>query len=123
MPDISKIEARDVTGDYNIDDGIDVTGKKPVKITIDESEYTVDSWRQMLISFLNDLWKKDSRSLEIVKGDDRLNNMLFNAKRSLAELDNGMDIETNYSAAVILAIIAKISELCDITDQVSYMLK
>lgn len=77
----------------------------------------------MLISFLNDLWKKDSRSLEIVKGDDRLNNMLFNAKRSLAELDNGMDIETNYSAAVILAIIAKISELCDITDQVSYMLK
>lgn len=45
MPDISKIEARDVTGDYNIDDGIDVTGKKPVKITIDESEYTVDSWR------------------------------------------------------------------------------
>lgn len=123
MPDISEVEANEVTGDYNIDDSIDVTGKKPAKITIDESEYTVDSWRQMLVSFLNDIWNKDSRSLEIVKGDDQLNNMLFNVQRAPAKLDNGMDIETNYSAAVILAIIAKISELCDITDQVSYTLK
>lgn len=123
MPDISEVEFKDVTGDYNINDSIDVTGKKPIKIAIDESEYTVDSWRQMLVSFLNDIWNKDSRSLEIVKGDEQLNNMLFNAQRAPAKLDNGMNIETNYSANVILAIIAKISELCDITDQVSYTLK
>lgn len=123
MPNISEVEAKEITGEYNIDDSIDVTGKKPTKITIDENEYTVDSWRQMLISFLNDIWNKDSRSLEIVKSDEQLNNMLFNVRQSSAKLDNGMDIETNYSATVILAIIAKISELCDITNQVSYTVK
>lgn len=123
MPDISEVEANDVTGDYNINDSIDVTGKKPAKIVIDESEYAVDSWRQMLVSFLNDIWNKDSRSLEIVKDDGQLNNMLFNSQRAPLKLDNGMNIETNYSATVILAIIAKISELCDITDKVNYTLK
>ena len=123
MPDISEVEAKNVTGDYNINDSIDVTGKKPAKITIDDNEYTVDSWRQMLISFLNDIWNKDSHSLEIVKDDAQLNNMLFNVQRAPAMLENGMNIETNYSATVILAIIVKISELCDITDQVSFTLK
>lgn len=124
MPDIGEVEVTDVTGEYNIDDGIVVTGKKPVKITIDASEYTVDSWRQMLISFLNVLWNKDSRSLEIIKGDDQLKKKLFESKkRRPAKLDNGMEIETNHSANDILAIIARISELCDITDQVSYTLR
>lgn len=124
MPDIGEVEVTDVTGEYNIDDGIDVTGKKPVKITIDKNEYIVDSWRQMLVSFLNDIWNKDSRSFEIVKDDDQLNNLLFKSKKlSPLKLGNGMEIETNYSANVILAMIAKISELCDITDQVSYTLR
>lgn len=123
MPDISEVEAKDVTGDYNINDSIDVTGKKPAKIVIDESEYVVDSWRQMLITFLNDIWKKDSRTFEIIKNDDQLNKKLFTAQRAPISLENGMIIGTNYSATTILAIIAKISELCDITNKVNYTLK
>lgn len=123
MPDIRDIEAREVTGDYNIADNIDVTGEKPFRIMIDDSNYSVDSWRQMLISFLNDIWNKDSLSFEIIKNDDQLNKMLFNVHRRPAKLENGMNVETNYSATVILAIIAKIAKLCDITDQVNYSLK
>ncbi len=123
LPNIQSIKAKEINGEYNIADTIDVTGKKPLRISIDKNEYSVDSWRQMLKVFLNDLWNKDSRSFEIIKNDNQLNKMLFNVQRNPAKLENGMSIETNYSATVILAIIAKVSDLCEITDQVSYTLK
>lgn len=49
--------------------------------------------------------------------------MLFRTGNTPEKLENGTMIETNFSATVILAIIAKISEICDITDQVSYAVK
>lgn len=49
--------------------------------------------------------------------------MLFNSARNPEKLDNGMIIETNFSSMVIVAIIARVSEICNIADQVSYTIK
>lgn len=124
MPNIKEVSEREITGEYTIDQTVNVTGTKPILITISENEYPVKSWRQMLVTFLNDIWNKDSHNYELIKGNKQLGRMLFrkNFLHSV-KLENGVNIETNFSATVILAIIAKISEICDITDQVSYTVK
>lgn len=43
--------------------------------------------------------------------------------RRSAKLENSINIENNFSVTFILSIIAKILEICDITDQVSYTVK
>lgn len=123
MPDIKEVSEEEITGEYTIDQTIDVTGKKPVQITISENEYPVKTWRQMLVTFLNEIWDKDSLNFELIKENNQIGRMLFRVNRNPEKLENGAVIETNFSATVILAIIAKISEICDITDQVSYAVK
>lgn len=100
-----------------------MTGKTPVQITINENEYPVKTWKQMLKIFLNDLWNRDSLNYDRIKENNQISRMLFRPHISPATLENGTVIETNFSASVILAIITKISEICDITDQVSYTVK
>lgn len=123
MPDIKKISKEEVTREYTIDQSPDVTGKKPVQITISENEYPVKTWRQMLITFLNDIWNKDSLNFDRIKENHQLSRMLFRPRNAPEKLENGTIVETNFSATVILAIITKISEICDIADQVSYAVK
>lgn len=124
MPNIKEVSEREITGEYTIDQTVNVTGTKPILITISENEYPVKSWRQMLVTFLNYIWNKDSHNYDLIKGNKQLGRMLFrNNLRHPVKLENGVNIETNFSATVILAIIAKISEICDITDQVSYTVK
>lgn len=123
MPDIKKISKEEITREYTIDQSPDVTGKKPVQITISENEYPVKTWRQMLITFLNDIWNKDSLNFDRIKENHQLSRMLFRPRNAPEKLENGTIVETNFSATVILAIITKISEICDIADQVSYAVK
>ena len=124
MPDIKEVSEREITGEYTIDQTVNVTGTKPILITISEKEYPVKSWRQMLITFLNDIWNKDSHNYELIKKNAQLGQTLFNKNlRNSAKLENGINIETNFSASYIVDIIAKISKICDITDQVSYTVK
>jgi hypothetical protein len=123
MPDIKEVDEEAVTGEYTIDQTTDVTGKKPVQITISEHEYPVKTWRQMLVAFLNDIWNKDSLNFDRIKENRQLSRMLFRPGNGPKKLENGTVIESNFSATVILSIIAKISEICDITDQVSYAVK
>lgn len=123
MPDIKEVDEEAVTGEYTIDQTTDVTGKKPVQITISEHEYPVKTWRQMLVEFLNDIWNKDSLNFDRIKENRQLSRMLFRPGNAPEKLENGTVVETNFSATVILAIIAKISEICDIADQVSYAVK
>ena len=124
MPNIKEVSEREITGEYTIDQTVNVTGTKPILITISENEYPVKSWRQMLVTFLNYIWNKDSHNYDLIKGNKQLGRMLFrNNFHHPVKLENGVNIETNFSATVILAIIAKISEICDITDQVSYTVK
>ena len=77
----------------------------------------------MLVTFLNDIWNKDSLNFDRIKENRQLSRMLFRPGNEPEKLENGTVVETNFSATVILAIIAKISEICDITDQVSYAVK
>lgn len=123
MPHIKEISEEEVAGEYTIDQTTDVTGKKPVQITISGNEHPVKTWRQMLVIFLNDIWNKDSLNFDRIKENRQLSRMLFRTGNTPEKLENGTMIETNFSATVILAIIAKISEICDITDQVSYAVK
>ena len=62
-------------------------------------------------------------NFEHVKNNDQVGRMLFNSARNPEKLDNGMIIETNFSSMVIVAIIARVSEICNIADQVSYTIK
>lgn len=123
MPDIKELDTTEVVGEYLINDSVDVTGKKPSHISIDGQEYSVSSWRQMLVTFLNNIWNIDSLNFDRIKENEQLNRMLFKVTRAPVMLDNGMVIETNFSAAVILAIIAKIAAICDLTNDVSYTVK
>ena len=120
---VDTIQVEDVTGEHAIIESIDITGKKPTRLTINGEDISLDSWRKMLISFMEYIWRLDSRNYEKIKGESSLNKMLFTSQRVPEMLDNGTKIETNFSANVILALISKIAEICDIADEVSYTIK
>ena len=120
---VDTLQVESITGEHAITESIDITGKKPTRLTINDEDIPLDSWRKMLISFMEYIWRLDSRNYEKIKGDSSLNKMLFASQRSPEILDNGTSIETNFSANVILALISKIAEICDIADEVSYTIK
>lgn len=120
---VDTLQVESMTGEHAITESIDITGKKPTRLTINGEDIPLDSWRKMLISFMEYIWRLDSRNYEKIKGDSSLNKMLFASQRSPEILDNGTSIETNFSANVILALISKIAEICDIADEVSYTIK
>lgn len=120
---VDTFQAEDISGEHTITESIDITGKKPTRLTISDEDIPLDSWRKMLISFMEYIWRLDSRNYEKIKGDSSLNKMLFASQRVPEILDNGTSIETNFSANVVLALISKIAEICDIADEVSYTIK
>ncbi|WP_010499752.1 hypothetical protein [Ligilactobacillus acidipiscis] len=46
MPNIKEVNEEEITGEYTIDQTVDVTGKAPVQITINENEYPVKTWKK-----------------------------------------------------------------------------
>ena len=118
-----KVEVKEIAGEHSITESIDVTGKKPTFITINGEDFGIDSWRKMLITFMEYIWRIDSRNYDKIRSDRSLDKMLFISARVPVKLNNGYNIETNFSASVILAIVSKISEICDIADQVTYTVK
>ncbi len=120
---VDTLQIESMTGEHVITESIDITVKKPTRLTINDEDIPLDSWRKMLISFMEYIWRLDSRNYEKIKGDSSLNKMLFASQRSPEILDNGTSIETNFSANVVLALISKIAEIFDIADEVSYTIK
>ena len=120
---VDTLQVESMTGEHVITESIDITGKKPTRLTINDEDIPLDSWRKMLISFMEYIWRLDSRNYEKIKDDSSLNKMLFASQRSPEILDNGTSIETNFSANMVLALISKIAEICDIVDEVSYTIK
>lgn len=120
---VDTLQVADIAGEHAITESIDITGKKPTRLTINDEDISLDSWRKMLISFMEYIWRLDSRNYEKIKGDSSLNKMLFASQRAPEILDNGTSIETNFSANVVLALISKIAEICDIADEVAYTIK
>ena len=122
-PDIKSEEAEDIAGEHTINEEVDVTGKKPVRITLNDRDYSIDSWSSALVIFLNYVWAIDSRNFEKIRQDDSLDMNLFSLFTRPAVLANNIRVETNHSATTIIAIISKIADLCDISDQVKYTIK
>lgn len=120
---VDTLQVESMTGEHVITESIDITGKKPTRLTINDEDIPLDSWCKMLISFMEYIWRLDSRNYEKIKDDSSLNKMLFASQRSPEILDNGTSIETNFSANMVLALISKIAEICDIVDEVSYTIK
>ncbi|WP_348635853.1 DUF262 domain-containing protein [Lactobacillus sp. ESL0680] len=112
-----------LAGEYNLTDEVNITGRKPASLTINGVSYPVTSWRAALVTVLNYLWDEDSSNLTQIKQEPSLQKKLFSSLRSPSVLKNGLQIETNYSARDILAIMAKVAEVSGITDQVSYTIK
>ena len=110
-------------GEHLISEELDVTGMKPIRLTIQEHDFVVKSWTSCLVIFLNYVWKNDSETYNLIKKDSSVGNMLFSNFRSPKILENGEKIDTNFSANVIAALLAKMSEICGITDEVSYTIK
>ena len=113
----------DNSGEHLINEELDVTGIKPIRLTIQDNDFKATSWTSCLVIFLNYVWKNDSETYDRIKKDSSVGNMLFSNFRSPKVLENGEKIDTNFSANVIAALLAKMTEICGITDEVSYTIK
>lgn len=113
----------DNSGEHLINEELDVTGTKPIRLTIQDNDFKATSWTSCLVIFLNYVWKNDSETYDRIKKDSSVGNMLFSNFRSPKVLENGEKIDTNFSANVIAALLAKMAEICGITDEVSYTIK
>ena len=115
--------AIDISGEHPIDEELDVTGMKPIRLTIQNNDLPVSSWANCLVVFLDYVWENDSETYDRIKNDSSVGNMIFSKFRSPKTLKNGEKIETNFAANVIAALLAKMSEICGIADEVSYTVK
>lgn len=113
----------DYSGEHSIDEELDVTGTKPVCLTIQDHDFSVNSWKDCLVVFLNYIWENDSETYGKIKIDPSVRNVFVSNFRSPKILSNDEKIDTNLSANTIAALLAKMSEICGITDEVSYTLK
>ncbi|GBG04803.1 DUF262 domain-containing HNH endonuclease family protein [Lactobacillus rodentium] len=112
-----------LSGEHLISEEINVTNTKPSRITINNEDINLDSWKKMLVVFMDYIWDLDSRSYEKIRQDSALGKMLFENQSRPELLKSGISIETNFSSGTILAIISKISDMYDISDEVSYTIK
>ena len=113
----------DNRGEHLINEGLNVTGMKPVRLTIQDNDIKVKSWASCLVKFLDYIWENDNEAYEKIKGIPSVGAMLFTNMRSPKELANGDMVETNFSANTIVTLLAKISEFCGITEEVSYTIE
>jgi len=125
--DVQRIVKANYEGEHDLSEMIDLSGQKPIRITIDGEDFGVDSWKKMMISFLNYAWNFESDSFGKLRENSSLGKILFGtdgrAIRSSAVLNNGEIVETNFSSNNIMAILKKIAELYGIIDDVKYTLK
>lgn len=119
---IKKNIADTYKGEHNILDELDVTGQKPAYLIIQEHDYQVSTWGSMIVTFFNYIWENDSMTYNKLKSEETLE-WLFSNIRNPKVLKNGDVIETNFSANTVVAVLAKVSEMCGISEEVSYILK
>lgn len=109
----------DTNLEHNVSERIIVTGYTPIKLIIEEVEYPVSSWKNMLDTFLNYCWEYDSAIFKKLPQTPGLTN-LFNINKDTSP---HVTINGQYNAQRIISIINKISEIYGIEDQVRYSIK
>lgn len=115
------IEQPSLSGEHFLDEELNVTGSKPKQLSIDSKDFKVDSWKKLLVNFLDYVWEIDSQTFLNLKKKEALKRLFSNGDtRSAANLLNGDIIETNFSAETILSIIKIVAFEYSIFDDVSY---
>ncbi|EME3523934.1 DUF262 domain-containing protein [Enterococcus faecium] len=110
-----------IAGEHYLDEDINITGNKPKLLSIDEKEFKVDSWKKLLLTFLDFVWEVDSRTFANLKKKEALKRLFdIEEMRNPGMLSNGDSIETNFSAETILSIVKLIAVEYDIFEDISY---
>jgi uncharacterized protein with ParB-like and HNH nuclease domain len=127
MPNQKKyVQRKNLSGEHYLDEDLIVKGEKPTKLIIKEKSFTVKSWKALLIKLLDYVWDYNSADFELLKKDFSIHNTLFKSPADInapGALSNGELVETNFSATTILALISKVADIYNISDEISYILK
>ncbi|EOH98780.1 hypothetical protein UAY_02048 [Enterococcus moraviensis ATCC BAA-383] len=115
-------EQSSVSGEHFLDEDVNITGSKPKLLSIEDKDYKVDSWKKVLISFLDFVWEFDSQTFANLKRREVLKRLFSPADevRNPGKLSNGEIVETNFSSETILSIIKIIATEYNIFDDISY---
>lgn len=115
-------EQSSVAGEHYLDEDVIITGSKPKLLSIEEKDYKVDSWKKVLISFLDYVWEIDSQTFANLKRREVLKRMFSpgNEVRNPGKLSSGEIVETNFSSETILSIIKIIATEYNIFGNISY---
>lgn len=117
-------ELQSVSGEHFLDEDISVKGSKPKTITMDGRDYKTESWKKLLLVFLDFVWDIDSQTFSKLKKKEALKRLFVtdDSIKNPGKLANGEIVETNYSADSIISIIKIISLEYNIFDDVSFTL-
>ncbi|WP_086312680.1 hypothetical protein A5821_000273 [Enterococcus sp. 7F3_DIV0205] len=115
-------EQSSVSGEHFLDEDVNITGSKPKLLSIEDKDYKVDSWKKVLISFLDFVWEFDSQTFANLKRREVLKRLFSPADevKNPGKLSNGEIVETNFSSETILSIIKIIATEYNIFDDISY---
>ncbi len=115
-------EQSSVSGEHYLDEDVIITGSKPKLLSIEEKEYKVDSWKKVLVLFLDFVWEFDSQTFTNLRRREVLKRLFSpaNEVRNPGKLSNGEIVETNFSSETILSIIKIIATEYNIFDNISY---
>ena len=122
---IPDVEFTSISGEHFLDEDIVVTGTKPTSLIIDGNEFEAENWKQILVQFLNFIWEFDSSTFGNLASKEALKRVFSSPDEQINpyKLQNGISIETNFSANSILYIVKIIANEYGISDVVSYTIK
>ena len=122
---IPDVEFTSISGEHFLDEDIVVTGTKPTSLIIDGNEFEAENWKQILVQFLNFTWEFDSSTFGNLASKEALKRVFSSPDEQINpyKLQNGISIETNFSANSILYIVKIIANEYGISDVVSYTIK
>lgn len=116
--------------DYNIMDDVNVTGEKPRKLIICDTEYSVSSWKDILREICKQFYELDHQLFEsFIKHKDfegrekRIISDTIDGMVSPFKLSENIFIETNLSANTILNYCRLIVEKYDLQNDVLFCMR
>lgn len=112
--------------EYSILESVNVTGHKPASLIIDSEEFSVTSWREMLIETCLLLIDLDSELFYSLLENKNFNKLISTNKdnfRRPEELRKGIFLEVHFSAKDILNYIQLLTKEYELEEEVYFMIK
>lgn len=123
MPKFKEVDRENISGEYLLNQEIDVTGTRPTTLTINYYDYPVDSWGTLLKTLIDYVWNNDSRDFRILYRDPILNKKIFKNKKQPIKLANGHTINGSFSGSDAIALVKYIAKILNMTNDISYVIK